>query len=319
MSEHQATSKDAASSKDRVNSQGKANDNEDTVDVAAGEPFAKKFFAQSTHDLSIVFGAATHTGHVRANNEDHYVVLKRRRTTELIKTNLAPGDLSLADDADYAMVVADGMGGHNCGEFASRVALQRMFELAQQASSWVMKYTDLEIQQIRERADAYIQEIQATLRAHMNADPSRAGMGTTWTMAHLLPPHAIVVQIGDSRAYHWHDGQLRQITRDETMAQAFIDSGVNPDSVKKFRHLLLNNLGGSKDDVTAQIHHVPIGTGDQLLLCSDGLHDMVTDEAIATILRQNSANPQKACDQLVAAALAGGGRDNVTVALAAVR
>jgi protein phosphatase len=312
MSEHKATPKVKAN--DPPNS----NDNEDTVDIAAGEPFAKKFFAQSTHELSIEFGAATHTGHVRANNEDHYVVLKRRRTTELIKTNLAKDELSLADDADYAMVVADGMGGHNCGEFASRVALQRMFELAQQATSWVMKYTDLEIQQIRERAEAYIQEIQATLREHMNADPSRAGMGTTWTMAHLLPPHAIVVQIGDSRAYLWHDGQLRQITRDETMAQAFIDSGVDPDSVKKFRHLLLNNLGGSKDNVTVQIHHVPIGANDQLLLCSDGLHDMVTDDAIATILRQNSA-PQKACDQLVAAALAGGGRDNVTVALASVR
>ena len=311
MSDHKETSVD------KVNSQGKAESNEDTIDVAVDKQFSKKFFAQSTHQLSIEFGAATHTGHVRANNEDHYVVLKRRRTTELIKTNLAAEDLALADDADYAMVVADGMGGHNCGEFASRVALQRMFELAQQATSWVMKYTDLEIQQIRERALAYIQEIQATLREHMNADPSRAGMGTTWTMAHLLPPHAIVVQIGDSRAYLWHDGQLRQITRDETMAQAFIDSGVNPDSVKKFRHLLLNNLGGTKDNVTAQVHHVPIGPGDQLLLCSDGLHDMVTDDAIATILRQSS-NPQKACDQLIAAALAGGGRDNVTVALASV-
>ena len=123
MSDHKAMRKDNDSDKD------------DTVDIALDKQFSKKFFDDSTRRLTIEFGAATHTGKVRANNEDHYVIVKRRRTTELIKTNLAADDLVLADDADFAMVVADGMGGHNCGEFASRVALQRMFELAQQATS----------------------------------------------------------------------------------------------------------------------------------------------------------------------------------------
>ena len=290
---------------------------DDTVDFVAGERFSQKFFDPSTNRLHIEFGAATHTGNVRTNNEDHYAIVKRRRTTELLATNLGPSDLAMADDADFAMVVADGMGGAEFGEFASRVALQRMFELSQQATSWVMKYRNLEIQQIRERVEAYIEEIQATLREHMNADPKLAGMGTTLTLAHLMPPHALLVQIGDSRAYLWHDGQLRQITRDETVAQAYIDSGMNPESVQKLRHLLLNNLGGDADHVTAQIHHIEFGSSDQLLLCSDGLHDMVTDEGIATVLRQ-SVNPQAACDSLVAAALAHGGKDNVTVALASV-
>jgi serine/threonine protein phosphatase PrpC len=290
---------------------------DDTIEIVTGERFAQKFFDPSTPQLHIEFGAATHTGNVRTNNEDHYAIVKRRRTTELLATNLAAGDLALADDADFAMVIADGMGGAEFGEFASRVALQRMFELSQQATSWVMKYRNLEMQQIRERVEAYIEEIQATLREHMNADPKLAGMGTTLTLAHLLPPHALLVQIGDSRAYLWHDGQLRQITRDETVAQAYIDSGMNPESVKKFRHLLLNNLGGDTDHVTAQIHHIEFGPSDQLLLCSDGLHDMVNDEGIAAVLRQ-SANPQAACDALVAAALANGGKDNVTVVVASV-
>lgn len=290
---------------------------DDTVELVTGERFAQKFFDPSTAHLHLEFGAATHTGNVRTNNEDHYAIVKRRRTTELLATNLAAGDLALADDADFAMVIADGMGGAEFGEFASRVALQRMFELSQQATSWVMKYRNLEMQQIRERVEAYIEEIQATLREHMNADPKLAGMGTTLTLAHLLPPHALLVQIGDSRAYLWHDGQLRQITRDETVAQAYIDSGMNPESVKKFRHLLLNNLGGDTDHVTAQIHHIEFAPSDQLLLCSDGLHDMVNDDGIAAVLRQ-SANPQAACDALVAAALANGGKDNVTVVVASV-
>lgn len=287
----------------------------DTGEFILGDRFADKFFDPSSHQLHFTFGAATHVGKVRTNNEDHYAVVKRRRSSELLFTNLLPGDLLLADDTAFAMIVADGMGGARFGELASRLALQRMFELAQQATSWVMKYTEPDVLQIRQRVEAYVQEIQGTMREYVDADPGLAGMGTTWTSAHLLPPHALVVHIGDSRAYHLHQGELRQITRDETMAQAFIDSGMPPESVRKFRHLLLNSLGGSNENVTAQIHQLQIEPKDQLLLCSDGLNDMVTDEQIATILN-HAATPQAACDQLVSAALASGGRDNVTVVLA---
>jgi serine/threonine protein phosphatase PrpC len=288
---------------------------EDRVELISGERFAEKFFAPTSHRLQIKFGAASHPGNVRPDNEDHYAVVKRRRTSELLLTNLSRDDLVLADDSAFALVVADGMGGARFGEFASRLALQTMFELAQQATSWVTKYTDLEVQQIRERVEAYVQRIQATLREYIEADPALAGMGTTWTSAHLLLPHALVVHIGDSRAYLLHDGELHQVTRDETLAQVYIDSGMDPDSVKKFRHLLLNNLGGDTDDVTAQIHHIQIEPGDRLLLCTDGLTDMVADEDIALIL-QRTPTPQTACDELVSAALNHGGKDNVTVVLA---
>jgi protein phosphatase len=226
--------------------------------------------------------------------------------------------LVLAHDCAFGMVVADGMGGARFGEFASRLAVQRLFELAQQASSWVMKFTDMEAQQIRDRVEAYVQEIQATLRDNINADPALSGMGTTWTSAHLLLPHVLVVHIGDSRAYLFQDGELIQITRDETMAQAYIDAGMDPDRVQKFRHILLNNLGGDSDDVAAQIHHLEVASGDQILLCTDGLTEMVPDEDIARIVDKASA-PQAACDELVRVALANGGRDNVTVLLASVR
>lgn len=296
-------------------------DDADTTDdlVTFTEPkrLSETLFDRSGHSLRVAFGAATHTGNVRRNNEDHYAIVKRNRSVELILTNLEPADLTLANDSDYAMVVADGMGGRRCGELASRLAMQRLFELAQQATSWVMKLTDLDALQIRERVEAYVCEIQATLRAHQADHPERAGMGTTLTLAQVVPPHAVVVQIGDSRAYLLHGGQLRQITRDETLAQAFIDSGMSPEGVSRFRHLLTNNLGGEWAEVNAQVHHVPLGPKDQLLLCSDGLHDMVPDEKITSILNE-SVTPQSACDHLIAAALASGGKDNVTVTLASV-
>ena len=93
------------------------------------------------------------------------------------------------------------------------MAVERVFELAQQATSWVMKFTDIDTQQIRQRVDAYVEEVQLTLREYVAANPPLAGMGTTWTSAHLLPPFAIVVHIGDSRAYLLHQGELQQITR----------------------------------------------------------------------------------------------------------
>jgi len=294
----------------------KPRDQEDTAVFITGGRFSEEFFERWPHRLTFEFGAATHAGKVRPNNEDHFAVVRRRRTNELLLTNLDPQRVVLTDDSAFALVVADGMGGARFGEFASRLALQRMFELTQQATSWVMKYTGQEVLQIRERVDAYVQEMQATLSDYVAAHPATAGMGTTWTSAHLLPPHALIVQIGDSRAYLLHDGELRQVTHDETMAQAFIDSGMDPDTVKKFRHVLLNSLGGSNDDVTAQIHHLQLEPGDRLLLCTDGLTEMVADQDIAKVLEQNSA-PQDACDQLIALALDKGGKDNVTVILAA--
>jgi protein phosphatase len=163
---------------------------------------------------------------------------------------------------------------------------------------------------------AYVRAIQATLRDYMMAHPPLAGMGTTWTSAHLMGPHALVVHVGDSRAYLLHDSDLRQITHDETMAQALIDSGMDPEGVKKFRNILLNSFGGDKDDLTAQIYHIELEVGDRLLLCTDGLTDMVNDKDIATVLQETLA-PQATCDALVARALDHGGKDNITAIVAA--
>ncbi len=179
-----------------------------------------------------------------------------------------------------------------------------------------MKFTDFEAQQIRERVKAYVQEIQTTLQKYMRADPALAGMGTTWTSALCLDHDVLVVHLGDSRVYTLRQEELRQITHDETVAQAFIDAGKQPQDVKQFRHMLLNHLGGDKLDVSAQIHHVRLDVGDRLLLCTDGLTDMLEDDEISQILQQ-TATPQAASDLLVERALEKGGKDNVTVVVAA--
>jgi protein phosphatase len=290
-------------------------DTQDTVEFSLPKTFGEMLFAKPVQPFQIQFGAATHVGKVRPHNEDHYAVVKRSHSSKLLLSNLLPDDLVQSDDHAYSMVVADGVGGAKHGEFASRLAVQTMFELASQATSWVMRLTDLEIQQVQQRVEAYVDRIQGTLHKYCQIDPELAGMGTTWTSAHLLPPFAVVVHLGDSRAYVFRDGELNQITRDETMAQAFVDSGMDPDSVKRFGHVLLNGFGGSNDDISAQIHELRFEPGDQLLLCTDGLTDMVSDDEIARELSRNTA-PQSTCNNLTRLALEHGGKDNVTVVLA---
>ena len=288
----------------------------DTDEFVSPARFAESFFASGTIDLEIEFGGATDRGKVRANNEDQFAIFRRRRATDVLRSSF--GAVPVPEDVSYGVVVADGIGGSHAGEVASRLAIQAMLELSGQATSWVMKLQDPTAQQIQERAEAYIQRVQETLLSFSRAMPPLAGMGTTWTSAQLLPPHAIVVHLGDSRAYLFHRGRLQQVTRDETMAQAFIDSGADPNTVRRFRKVLLNSLGGNQQSVVAQIHCIDFDPGDRLLLCTDGLYEMVAEDEIERAL-QRDATSQEICDGLVRQALDAGGKDNVTVVLAAAK
>lgn len=284
----------------------------ETAELGLDQDFASQFFVAPYPPIAVRFGAATHIGRVRPNNEDHYAVIRRVRSQSVLAANFPRETLPHDADEAYLFVVADGMGGAAAGELASRIVLQRAWELARQASSWIMRFRDLSAQQVVERVEAYTLELHQTLREHGEADPKLAGMGTTWTSAYTVGWDAVIAHIGDSRAYHWHAGELRQITRDHTLAQAFIDQGAAPEAVGRVRHILTNSLGASEQPAYPEVHHVPLAAGDKLLLCTDGLTDDVSNEKIAELLGQHGT-PQAICDAVIAVALEHGGRDNVTV------
>ncbi len=288
------------------------NPEDDTIDLAIPGGFADQFFAPHQPCFNVRLAAATHQGKVRARNEDHHAVFRRTRSCEMLFTNL-PDSCIIPEDEAYCLMVADGMGGEAFGNVASQLALQTMLELASQATSWIMKFTDLDAQEVRQRVDAYLRRIQETFREHIRADPRLTGMGTTLTAAVLLPPHAVFVQIGDSRAYLYRGGQLNQVTHDQTLAQEMIDEGTPPEDVRRFRNLLTNSLGGDGGHVPAEVIHLVLKDGDRLLLCTDGLSDMADDAAIAAVL--TTIELQSACDGLVQLALEHGGRDNITAVL----
>jgi len=146
-------------------------------------------------------------------------------------------------------------------------------------------------------------------------------MGTTMTVAANLGAELFLGHVGDSRAYLCRGDHLHRLTRDHTCAQALADAGLIPQEAvpgHRLRHALTRSLGDSPGQVEADIERIELLDGDQVLLCTDGLTEMVDDPGLAVLLR-SGGTAQDTCQALVEAALDRGGRDNVTVALARYR
>jgi len=263
----------------------------------------------------VEFGAASHVGRQRSNNEDHYAIVKRTRGREILRTNVPTAGLNLAEDEAYVLIVADGMGGCGYGELASEMILRIGWELAGAAPTWVMKYDPANLSDVREHVAALGRQMQEEMQACALADPELAGMGTTWTCAYLMGYDAIIAHVGDSRAYHFRDGTLQRLTRDHTYAQRLKDAGVPAAATERYNHLLVNSFGAHEAEVAIDVDHFDLQDGDRLLLCSDGLTGMVDDDKISATLAAIAA-PQAACDALIELALQHGGKDNVTAVVA---
>ncbi|HEX9299393.1 MAG TPA: Stp1/IreP family PP2C-type Ser/Thr phosphatase [Actinomycetota bacterium] len=226
--------------------------------------------------MRIEAGVATHVGQVRTGNEDAY----------------------LLEPPLYA--VADGMGGHRGGEVASQLALTTIAE------------------SFRKGQEPFADQVQEANRAvfeRSGADRAVAGMGTTLTAAVIEGNLAHLVHVGDSRAYLLRAGSLRQLTDDHTLVNRMVKAGeITPGEaeVHPHRNVLVRALG-TESDVELDEQDVGLLEGDRLLLCSDGLTGMLTEEQIQAILGSTQSAPQEAADRLVVAANRAGGVDNITV------
>jgi serine/threonine protein phosphatase PrpC len=285
-----------------------------TVDLPAqgehGEPPPKVRFS---------FGAETHRGKIRGNNEDHFLVARLAKSMEVCKSSLPDdGTRRFSEEEGYLMVVADGMGGAAAGERASALAVGSMEAFALNSLKWFLHRGGpeqgalfTELRQALERADrTIIERAQADLRL--------IGMGTTLTMAYSVGTDLFIAHAGDSRVYLLRDGELEQVTRDHTLVQLLVSAGrLTPEEAgrDKRRNIVTNVVGGPNEGVETEIHRLKIADGDRLLLCSDGLSEPLEDAAIAETLGA-TANPAEACDRLIQAALERGGPDNVTAIVA---
>lgn len=269
--------------------------------------------------LRVDVGALTHVGHVRTNNEDHFLVAKATRTLETMLTSLPAGDVpERADEVNYVMVVADGMGGHAAGEVASRLAISALVDLALDIPDWIFWVDEEHAPEMERRAREAVQQVGAILIERGRQDSALHGMGSTLTGARIFGRDLLVVHVGDSRAYLLRNGRLERLTRDHTYAQLLIDSGQlarGDVALSGCRHILINALGGSGQHVEVDVDLLRIEDGDRLLLCSDGLTDCVDDDTLTTTLGGALPSSQ-VCQRLVQLALDGGGRDNITAIVA---
>lgn len=291
---------------------------DETAEYIPAADLVSRFFLPSPPPMRVEFGAMSHPGKVRPNNEDHFLIVRLRRSLGVLMTNLPEGQLAPQTDEDaYAMIVADGMGGAAGGELASMQAIRVGVDLMLHDIKWTMKFDQREERELVEKLETYIRVMDRVLLETARAEPRLAGMATTLTAACTAGPVAYIVHAGDSRAYLHRGRTLRRLTRDHTLAQALVDSGrAAPDSeeARRVGHVLTNYLGGPGGGGTAEIHHLRLADGDRLLLCTDGLTDLVGDEEIGGTLALHP-EPNAACNALVDLALERGGRDNVTAVL----
>jgi len=280
----------------------------------------KEEFQPLSATVKVEIGSASHAGKAKAFNEDHYLVLRLARSQETLATSLSAADLpSHFDEFGYGMLVADGLGGRGEGAAASRIAVSTMAHLLLHYGHWNLRVDSASAVEIVDRAHWFYQQIHDAVVLKARTAPGLADMATTMTAAYSAGDEMFLTHVGHSRAYLFRDGDLTQLTRNQTVSQRFADGGTGPMGLRKatedLKHILTDTLGGRVDGPLVDIEHFRLWDGDQVMLCSDGLTSMVSDERIADVLslRRNS---EEQCNALVEAALDAGGNDNVTVVVA---
>jgi PPM family protein phosphatase len=217
------------------------------------------------------------------------------------------------EDVGYAsgrlLVVADGMGGLPAGEVASGIVVRALVAMEDKPGN------DEPLTLLREALESANQEI----RAAVDVDPARDGMGTTVTALLLVSDGIAMVHAGDSRCYRMRDGRLRQLTRDDTLVQALVEEGVlTPAEAREHpkRSVVTQALQGRSVTVTGAM--LVARRDDRYLLCSDGLSDVVDDESLLRTMR-TIPEPHGCAEHLVKLAVQAGAPDNVTVIIADVK
>jgi serine/threonine protein phosphatase PrpC len=222
--------------------------------------------------------AVTDPGRTRRRNEDSYVM------------------------APPLFAIADGMGGAQAGEVASRLATAALKESQAEAGG-------------EQRIADLIQEANRRVYDRSSTDPNTSGMGTTITVALVEDEHVAFGHVGDSRAYLIRDASMEQLTEDHSLVNELLKTGKlsREEAESHPQRSVITRALGTDPDVDVDTFSVRAEIGDLFLLCSDGLTDMVSEESILAVVERNRGDIDMALSDLVKAANRGGGQDNITV------
>ena len=223
---------------------------------------------------------------------------------------------AVAFDAQTGLcILADGMGGYNAGEVASGMACAF---IKSEMSRWLSQAgLCANGNEVRRAMEICVQNANHSIFNAANSNSQYIGMGTTLVIGVFQAGRLVLGHIGDSRCYRLRSGEFQQITKDHSLLQEQIDAGlITPEqALTSANKNLVTRALGVEDSVLLDVTEHRVQVGDVYLLCSDGLSDMIRDQSIADIISGNARLEQKAT-QLISAANAGGGRDNISVVLA---
>lgn len=217
-------------------------------------------------------------------------------------------DFILTDDDLGVYLLADGMGGHNAGEVASKLAVKtaHTFLKKQLLSSKYKKFSSILLKSMY----AAHEEV----RDKAVNDLSMRGMGTTLIELIILNNKAFICHVGDSRAYYFNKA-LQRLTKDQTMGNRLLENNIPRERIPKIQWSILTQAIGVGDPPVPDLKQIDISLGDIIMLCSDGLTDMLSDEEIETIIKKEELNIDNIAKSLIEAANINGGRDNISVVL----
>ncbi len=243
---------------------------------------------------------------------------------------------STADGSNGLFIVADGMGGYQAGEVASKLAVDKIREALnplfaptsnqetvilapatgpESGSKTKRLPESKQVARIHDKLKQAVMQANEVIINYGKTHKEAKGLGSTVTFAVVLGGHAFVANVGDSRTYLLRKGQLRPITKDHSLVARLVDAGhLKPSEVYDHpqRNLITRSLGAGHKDVDVDVFYLTLEPDDMLLLCCDGLWEMIRDEAEITRILSSDVSLETMCQQLINAANEGGGEDNIT-------
>ena len=269
--------------------------------------------------VRVEIGARSRKGRGRAQNDDNYLTARLSRSQEILETSLARSDVpERFDEYAYAMLVADGLGNNGIGGVASRVALSAFAHLALHYGHWNIRVDGDTAGRIIERAQRIYERVNDAVLKQGRMNAELWGMSSTLTAAYSAGDDLFIAHIGHSRAYFFRNGELTQLTVDHTLQERMVTTpGPQPliHGNQDLRHILTDTIGSRSGLDEIEIEHFRLQDGDRVMLCTNGLTDVVEDEQIADVLGCRR-NPSEDCDALTELAAENGAEDDVTIVLA---
>ena len=262
----------------------------------------------------------TDSGRVRESNEDQFLIAELTKTMRIRQTSLSEPMAQRGEEQGHVFLVADGMGGHAAGERASALAVAAVEQFTLNRLKWFFHPDGQDAKRILADFQTALRHADTRLIEEQAQHPELKGMGTTLTMAYQLDWMLCVLHVGDSRAYVYRDGELHQLTQDHTVTADLVRAGhLRPEEAAqhRLRKVITNVVGGDQAGIQVEAQALELQPGDRILLCSDGLTEMVSNDEIAATLEAHD-DPELACRVLVTRANEAGGRDNITIIIAAV-